>query len=192
MLWNRQGWKERRKCPIRRSMLISAVQSAVCVQRSLVIDWKPWDKTRGYFLNMCGLNVSFPARLSVRRPGTTPGRAAPPGWASSIGGGEEAGRWESVSVSGDAPGLISLRRSGLGSMEARSLQRGEMFCLCCTGCAALTLRLQVFRCLFQSRQHAQPHTMEKSAIVSLCNHIQFTFSHSRWIIKSVKPSKRLK
>lgn len=49
MLWNRQGWKEEKKCPIRRSKLISAVQSAVCVQRSLVIDWKPWNKTRGYF-----------------------------------------------------------------------------------------------------------------------------------------------
>lgn len=56
------------------------------------------------------------------------GGAAPRGWASSIGEGGEASRWESVSVSGDAPGLICLRPSGLGSMEQRSLQPGESLC----------------------------------------------------------------
>lgn len=78
-------------------------------------------------------SVYVEARDDPGREGREGGGAAPQDWACSIGGGEDASRWESVSVSGGAPGLISLprtqhaaRSSGLGSMEQRSLQRGEV------------------------------------------------------------------
>lgn len=102
---------------------------------------------------MCGLNVSFPGRLSVRRPGTTPGSAAPPGWSSSIEAGEEASRWESVSVSGGAPGLISFRRSGLGSMEQRSLRRGELFRLVALAVLRFIQEAADFCWVFHSNRH---------------------------------------
>lgn len=112
------------------SMLISAAQSAVCVQRSPAIDWKnamkqDGDERGSLFHTWVGWMCHFPAERLRGGLGRPRGGAAPRGWASSIGKGEEASRWESVSVSGDAPGLICLRPGGLGSMEQRSLQRGE-------------------------------------------------------------------
>lgn len=131
------------------------------------------------------------ARDDPGREGREGGGAAPQGWACSIGGGEDASRWESVSVSGGAPGLISLPRTqhAARSMQQRprldgtalaSAGRGESFCVG----ALAALR---YCCLFQSNQHVESRILCRGyGMDSLFNHIciHFTHSHSSWIVNS--------
>lgn len=168
-------------------MLISAVQSAVCVQRSPAIDWKnamkqDGDERGSLFHTWVGWMCHFPAERLRGGLGRPRGGAAPRGWASSIGEGEEASRWESVSVSGDAPGLICLRPGGLGSMEQRSLQRGESLCAAAAHWAALSGTERRWAALSSAEQHCAAlcsASLERLRLSAICfNPINTLFSRA--------------